>query len=222
MRDGSFQLFLRLTQNVAGWWEAMDRLRAKYGVDIAAKVIGREQDGRPLAPGGGGEDLNDFTYEGDQEGEHTPRFAHIRRANPRDDKVYNDRSHRLLRRGIPFGPFAANQEQARARDEERGLLLNAFMASLEDQFEVVMRRWAGNSGELPVIPGRGGPEAKVSDGPDPLIGANPHPCTLRLQGGGKDELALGRFVHTSGAVYAFAPSISTLRRLGRKEPMREG
>jgi hypothetical protein len=32
-------------------------------------------------------------------------------------------------------------------------------------------------------------------------------------------LDLGRFVHTTGAVYAFAPSLSTLRLLGEDRSM---
>jgi Dyp-type peroxidase family len=221
MRDGSFQLFLRLTQDVAGWWEEMDRLGKPLSEDVAAKVIGRHRDGRPLEPGGGGATNNDFDYADDLKGEHTPRFAHIRRANPRNDAVYNDRSHRLLRRGIPFGPFAEDKEAAEKEDVERGLLLNAFMASIEDQFEVVQRHWASNSGSLPVTPGRGGPQSAVTDGPDPLIGASSHPCLLRRPDKDPVELALGRFVHTSGAVYAFAPSTSTLQRLVDDKPMRD-
>jgi Dyp-type peroxidase family len=220
MRDGSFQVFLRLTQDVAGWLEEMERLGTALSEDVATKVIGRRRDGTPLA-GGGGTELNDFDYTNDPLGNATPRFAHIRRANPRDDAVYNDRSHRLLRRGIPFGPFAKDLAEARANPVERGLLLNAFMASIEDQFEVVQRQWASNSDLLPVTPGRGGPESAVTDGPDPLIGASTHPCLLRRDGQNPVPLHLPRFVRTTGAVYAFAPSISTLRRLGGLESMRD-
>jgi Dyp-type peroxidase family len=221
MRDGSFQVFLRLTQNVAGWLEEMERLGTALSEDVAAKVIGRRRDGTPLAGGGTGTGLNDFDYGDDPLGNDTPRFAHIRRANPRDDAVYNDRSHRLLRRGIPFGPFANDLAEARANPVERGLLLNAFMASIEDQFEVVQRQWASNADLLPVTPGRGGPESAVTDGPDPLIGASTHPCLLRRDGQDPLPLQLPRFVRTTGAVYAFAPSISTLRRLGSQESMRD-
>jgi Dyp-type peroxidase family len=221
MWNGSFQVFLRLNQDVAGWWEQMDDLRRRWSEDIAAKVIGRQQDGTPLAPGGGGQGHNEFDYGDDLLGEHTPRFAHIRRANPRDDDVYNDRSLRLLRRGIPFGPFAEDKNAAERDPVERGLLLNAFMASIEDQFEFVQRNWFSNSDRLPVTPGRGGPQSDVTDGPDPLIGANAHHCTLHRVGQAPERLDLGRFVHTSGAVYAFAPSISALRRLVSPKKLRD-
>jgi Dyp-type peroxidase family len=222
MWDGSFQLFLRLTQDVAGWLEETERLEKQLGEDIAAKVIGRHKDGRPLAPTGGGDRLNDFDYADDPRGEHTPRWAHTRRLNPRRDEWYNDRSHRLLRRGIPFGPPAATRDQTTGNSKiERGLLLNAFMADLDDQFVVVQRDWASNSGSLPVTPGRGGPESAVTDGPDPLIGANLQPCLLRRQGEDPALLDLRRFVHTSGAVFAFAPSMTTLGRLAGGKLMRE-
>jgi Dyp-type peroxidase family len=218
MRNGSFQVFLRLTQNVAGWHEEMGRLGAKLSEDVAAKVIGRRSDGTPLARGGTG--LNDFHYADDLLGNDTPRFAHIRRANPRNDAVFNDRSHRLLRRGIPFGPFAKDAAEARANPVERGLLLSAFMASIEEQFEVVQRNWASNAGLLPVTAGRGWPENAITDGPDPVIGASTHPCLLRRRDKGPVPLDLPRFVRTTGAVYAFAPSIPALHRLGRDERMR--
>jgi Dyp-type peroxidase family len=219
MRDGSFQVFLRLTQDVAGFLGEMERLGEALGEDVAAKVIGRAKDGTPLAGPGGG--LNDFDFAGDPDGDQTPRFAHIRRANPRNDAVFNDRSHRLLRRGIPFGPLAQDQAEARANPVERGLLLNAFMASIDDQFETVLRNWSGNAGVLPVNPGRGWPENAITDGPDPLIGASTHPCLLRRHGQNPVPLDLPRFVRTTGAVYAFAPSVPALRRLGGDEPLRD-
>jgi Dyp-type peroxidase family len=223
MRDGSFQVVLRLTQDVVGWRDQMHRLGSALSEDVAAKAIGRRPDGTPLAPAGGGPGLNDFNFDDDPDGYHTPRFAHIRKANPRDDALFHDRTHRLLRRSIPFGPlFEAGQVEARDEDLERGLLFNAFMASIEDQFEFVQRNWASNAQSTPVTPGAGGAENATADGPDPLIGVSTHPCVLQREGEEPLRLDLRRFVRTSGAVYAFAPSIPTLRRLGRAEPLREG
>jgi Dyp-type peroxidase family len=222
MRDGSFQVFLRLTQDVVGWMQQMDRLRHAVSEDVAAKVIGRRPDGTPLAPADGHRGLNDFNYDDDPDGYHTPRFAHIRKANPRNDEVFHDRAHRLLRRSIPFGPpFKAGEVEAQDGDVERGLLFNAFMASIEDQFEYVQRNWASNAQSLPVTPGPAGAETAPADGPDPLIGTGTHPCVLQREGEEPLQLDLPRFVRTTGAVYAFAPSIPTLRRLGRAEPLRD-
>jgi Dyp-type peroxidase family len=225
MRDGSFQVFLRLTQDVVGWQDQMDRLGSALSKDVAAKAIGRRPDGTPLAPVAGGQGLNDFNYDDDPHGYHTPRFAHIRKANPRNDAVFQDRTHRLLRRSIPFGPpFEKDQAEARDEDVERGLLFNAFIASIEDQFEFVQRNWASSARSLPVRPDPDGAESATAaaDGPDPLIGASPHPCVLQREGEKPLRLDLRRFVRTTGAVYAFAPSIPTLRRLGRAESLRDG
>jgi Dyp-type peroxidase family len=204
MRDGSFQVFLRLTQDVTGWWDQMNALQGELSEDIAAKAIGRQLDGAPLAPNGGGAELNDFHYADDREGVHTPRFAHSRLANERDGGFENA-THRLLRRGVPFGPPAAGRDD----DTERGLLLNAFMASIDDQFEFVQRNWMSNPPE-------------TLDGPDPVIGVSSHPSILRREGMEPEKLDLRRFVHTTGAVYAFAPSLSTLAKLGAEDAMRAG
>jgi hypothetical protein len=63
---------------------------------------------------------------------------------------------------------------------------------------------------------------QAMDGPDPVIGASTHPCILRRENEEPVPLDLGRFVHTTGAVYAFAPSLSTLRLLGEERSMRDG
>jgi Dyp-type peroxidase family len=214
MRDGSFQVFLRLTQNVHGWRTQMARLRAssRAKVDVEAKAIGRTKEGRPLASKGEFAGLNDFDYDDDPEGMKTPCFAHIRKVNPRANAQFY-RTHQLLRRGIPFGPPLPKG----APDDkvERGLLFNAFMASIEDQFEFVQRTWASDPRSLSAFPA-------AADGPDPVAGASDAPCFLRREDGEPLEIHFERFVRTSGAVYAFAPSIPTLGRLGGAELMRVG
>jgi hypothetical protein len=51
------------------------------------------------------------------------------------------------------------------------------------------------------------------DGPDPIIGVRGRPCFLRAEDKPAQELDFRRFVRTTGAAYAFAPSIRTLRWL---------
>jgi Dyp-type peroxidase family len=205
MRNGSFQVFRRLTQHVDEWWAKMRHLAdastpSRY---LAAKAIGRWPDGAPLAPANDREGDNDFDYRDDDFGYHTPRFAHIRKTNPRNDPVFRDRTHRMLRRGIPFTE----------EDGERGLLFNAFMANIEYQFEVMQREWANNQ-HFPSQPfDTLELEEAVVDGPDPITGNGDASCLLRREGQPDRRLDLGEFVHTTGAVYAFAPSMSTLRRL---------
>jgi deferrochelatase/peroxidase EfeB len=221
MRDGSFQVFRRLTR-VRGAWENQSR-------EHTAKAVGRQPDGCPLAPSidydpDHPDTFNNFDYASDPDGVYTPLFAHIRRMNPRDERVFY-RAHRLLRRGIPYED-----------PDERGLLFNAFMASIEGQFEYLMRYWANG------LRADGTP---TGDGPDPLIGRRATPETRWVlrepaeQGESltppkfagatgavfaqpqpsKQQVEFGELVRTTGAVYAFAPSIPTLKRLAEAEPI---
>jgi Dyp-type peroxidase family len=218
MRDGSFQVFRRLRQDVAGWRQRMEALSG-YGnspADIEAAAIGRRQDGRPLDPTHRSGTLNAFTYERDPHGWYTPLYAHIRKMNPRDDTVFRDRSHKLLRRGVPFGPVFDSEKPDAA---ERGLLFNAYMASIEDQFEFLQRRWA-NDPEFPASTlarfQQSAGKGRTVAGLDPVVGDDAQVARRRF---GKrisrdiPTLALGGFVTTTGALYAFAPSIGGLRQL---------
>jgi Dyp-type peroxidase family len=227
MHDGSFQVFRRLVQDVSLWRSEKQRLK-KAARNVDAKLIGRRPDGRPLAATKGGGN-NDFDYAADPEGYQTPRFAHIRKVNPRDDEMFYDRTHRMLRRGIPFGtPFDPAKVGAAEEDADRGLLFNAFMASIEDQFEFVQRSWASNPHFPSQVLDRERPRA---DGHDPLIGVGSGPCVLRRKRKRRfrrkaktDQdlhLDLPRFVRTTGAVYAFAPSIPALRSLAARDLMRD-
>lgn len=224
MADGSFQVFRRLRQDVPGFWaQVTERVSSLPSDDpmkedvLGAKLVGRWRSGTPLARApqrdnrsaqDRGRD-NDFNFNGDLEGHTTPRFAHIRKMYPRDRR-FNDDRRRILRRGIPFGrPFDPAGGRGRGVDADRGLLFNVFMASIEEQFEFLQQSWA----HLADFPGVVVGDSKV-DGPDPIIGEDPAPVRLAREGLEDTTLDFRRFVVTSGAVYAFAPSISTLRRLG--------
>ncbi|MET0419028.1 MAG: Dyp-type peroxidase [Actinoplanes sp.] len=224
MRGGSFQVFRRLRQDVAGWWHKMDRLSdgGSTPEDVAARAMGRRLDGTPLAPDANPDDHNDFTFRGDESGAHTPLYAHIRKMNPRRDEMFRDRSHKLLRRGIPFGPPT---NRAAPDDRERGMLFNAYMASIEDQFEFLQRCWA-NDPEFPSsTTAKFGAEPGTPpqvDGLDPVIGDSAEFAHRRL--GAKvvervPKLAFGGFVTTTGSVYAFAPSRDSLALLAGEAPL---
>jgi hypothetical protein len=137
----------------------------------------------------------------------TPLFAHIRKMYPRDHERHGDRFHRMLRRGIPFGePFDPTNGRGHGVDADRGLLFNVFQASIEQGFEFLQQAWADNDTF---------PEAQT--GPDPVIGENPAPIRLEREAMPDAFLDFRRFVHTSGALYAFAPSLTTMRRIGAGE-----
>jgi len=224
MRGGSFQVLRRLRQDVAGWWDRMGELAGGDGTaeDAAARAVGRRLDGTPLMPDANPDDPNDFTYRDDKLGSHTPLYAHIRKMNPRDDEVFRDRSHKLLRRGIPFGP---RFERGRPDDRERGIVFNAYMASIEEQFEFLQRRWANDPsfpastlakyGRMP------NGELRV-DGLDPVIGQDADTARQRLTEDVVRSIpkpAFGGFVVTTGAVYAFAPSRPALQQLAGEAPL---
>ncbi|HEX8219225.1 MAG TPA: Dyp-type peroxidase [Chloroflexia bacterium] len=99
---------------------------------------------------------------GDNPAEVCPYAGHIRKAYPRNDEFDGDphsrlnevttQTHRLLRRGIPFGPVAQSSLEAPGSPDEadggdagqRGLLFFAYMTSIEDQFEFVTKSWVNN------------------------------------------------------------------------------
>jgi deferrochelatase/peroxidase EfeB len=91
--------------------------------------------------------------------------AHIRKAYPRDevtvavaeDSESDTQTHRLLRRGIPFGGSFGAAVGGGIHDP-RGLLFQCYQRSIEDQFEFVQSQWVNNprSGSYPVAGSPGG------------------------------------------------------------------
>jgi deferrochelatase/peroxidase EfeB len=181
---------------------------------LAARLCGRWRDGVPLvmAPDAGSpqpsaEDLNRFDYvtvEPDPDGRRCPLGSHIRRTNPRRHPVMGGAGdkHRLIRRGMPYGPPFDPQ---RPDDTERGLVGMFICASLRNQFEFVMKEWV-NDGMFAAGLGRT---------KDPLCGAN-EPPDGAFSAPGDPPLqitGLSSFVTTRGAAYLFLPSMTALRHL---------
>ena len=238
MNNGSFQVWRRLTQDVPGFWsQVTSQLQAQNPSlpptdpatedQLAAKLMGRWRSGTPVDAAPSADDRsardplddNDFDFSGraadgsldapgvapsiDSAGLRCPVDAHIRKMNPRNG---GEASHRIMRRGIPFGlPFDPAAGRGQGVDADRGLVFVAFMASIENQFEFLQSSWA--NGPFP------------AGGHDPIIGFPdathpPHTHVLpRDNGLPAISLTLQRFVQTTGAVYAFAPSLTTLKVL---------
>jgi Dyp-type peroxidase family len=172
---------------------------------------------------------------GDPGGVILPPCGHIRKAYPRDDitpagagekkpKDASDKSeqdtqtHRLLRRGIPYGaPSQSRPEVPLQDDADRGLLFLAYQTSIVRQFEFVTKLWVNNANFKD--PGAGH---------DLIIGQNNKPgekrvrkARLKFADGQEKEVTTADektgqgvdWVVPTGGGYFFAPSIATLRQL---------
>jgi len=204
-RDGSFLVFRRLRQDVQQFNDYLETNARGNGVDpewLAAKLVGRWRSGAPLelAPDTDNKDLgedeiasNAFSLTSDPSGQICPFASHIRKVYPRDDEgALSVNTHRLLRRGIPYDD-----------GDHRGLLFMAYQTSIVNQFEHVMKEWAGNPNFN-----------KKGTGADLLFGRAIGPKTFQINF--KDRpLTLKRpdkpWIVPTGGGYFFAPSIQALR-----------
>jgi Dyp-type peroxidase family len=224
-RNGSYAVFRRLSQDVARFRQNLSEQAAKAKRDLApeflgAKLVGRWTTGAkvgdsmserkaPAWPGDEAARVTNEDFKNDPHGERFPFVAHIRKANPRNG---DSQRHRLIRRGIPYGPPLAPGMQHDG--VQRGLLFLAYQASLADQFEHIQRNWFNNT-KFP----------NPNTGRDPLVGQSRglNETTLPLKGG-PVSLTLKQFVTMTGGGYFFSPSIQALKLLAdpRRVPAAEG
>jgi Dyp-type peroxidase family len=183
---------------------------------VAAKIMGRWRNGAPLTlfpdgpPAEGsfeGDRLNGFGYADDPDGLRCPIGSHIRRANPRDGRIVarnTNHSHRIVRRGIPYGPRYDPDAPVEA---ERGLLGSFICASLIAQFEALQYDWINLGLQDPRITGTN----------DAVVGNNdPRFSSFRLAVGSSAIVLreVPNLVITKGGAYLFLPSIRALEHLG--------
>jgi Dyp-type peroxidase family len=227
--NGSFVVFRKLAQDVAGFQNFLDRAtrnadgssnpeRAKR---LSAKMIGRWPSGAPLtlAPETDDPELgkdkyrnNDFGFAGsDPDGFACPVGSHVRRANPRDALAFPSEParslaianrHRIIRRGRPYHEVSA----AAGETVEQGLLFVAINAALQRQFEFIQQSWLNN----PKFNG-------LYDERDPISSANPGDGLLTIQARPLREHLQGlpRFVTVRGGAYFFLPSIRAINFLAQ-------
>ena len=217
-RNGTYVVWRKLHQDVALWRRTIEAAAARYPYGdarkLAAKVVGRWQDGTPVETHPFGPDpefdpaahgANDFRYGADLDGRRCPLGAHVRRTNPRDALGHAGKlsfRHRMIRRGMPYGPVLPDGV---LEDDgaERGLVFVSFQASIFRQFEGVQTPWI-NDGN---IFGLGADK-------DFLLGDAAGSGKMTIQGEKPYFLAPQQaFVVTRGGEYLFVPGISGLQAI---------
>ena len=208
---------------------------------LGAQMVGRWKDGAPIIKAPKADDpelaegtpnVNDFEFDGDRKGLVCPWAAHIRKVYPRDDvpgnvnppPAENDpkhtigkaeaftQTHRMLRRGIAFGPELTEHEARAGRsdpDHPRGLLFKSYVTSLEDQFEFVQQKWVNNANFSQPGAGIDAIIGQSPQEPAPFLGAAP----FSKDAAKKPALSFERFVFMQGGAYFFAPSITAVKGL---------
>jgi Dyp-type peroxidase family len=219
-RNATFMVWRKLHQDVATFRSQLAAQAQRLGLDpefVAAKIVGRWRDGSPLAlrpdapdPALGNDRrrANDFRYGDDRLGLRCPRGAHVRRTNPRDALVGASDGrltarHRILRRGMPYGP--ALPEGAPDDGADRGLLFVCLQASIERQFEIVQAQWC-NDGNAFGLGAQGDPIAAPPDSEmRHMIEGEPPRFVSPLRS----------CVRCRGGEYLLVPSVGALRALPR-------
>jgi Dyp-type peroxidase family len=234
---GTLVAFRRIRQDVAGFRAFVGQEASTLGMDVTkvgAKLVGRWASGAPVDAAPDADDPalaidsarnNHFDYSTDSSGTRTPRFAHIRKANPRagnPDTLADTQRRRIIRRGIPYGdPLPATGATPEQEAADRGLLFFCCQASIEDQFVFIQKTWVNN----PNFPGGAHPAPNVynpppqepPDGEDPIEGmhhGHGHD-NLKVDGQPDRQIALTQqFVTVTAGEYLFAPSVPQLAAWG--------
>ena len=198
-----------------------DELLLARGEAIAAKMVGRWQDGRSLVtsreptvpsddPALDPSRINGFRYreyEGrtiDPIGARCPLGSHVRRANPRDSLGWDGlltKRHRIIRRGMPYGEPAPGRGTD-VEPADRGLMFACYQTSIERQFELIQSRWL-NDGDAFWL---GREKDCLSMGSRMTVQGDREPTYL--------PAPKKPFINTRGGDYFFVPGLPALRALG--------
>jgi Dyp-type peroxidase family len=229
---GSFFVFRKLEQNVAGFKQQEDNLSTALGLDTGpfneragALIVGRFEDGSPVVLDPLPTDMppvNDFSFRSDEQGSRCPFTSHIRKVNPRGESPFHlakdgvtpvatttrqERGHIMARRGITYGTRtydATTNDFTDKPTKDVGLLFMAYMSNIENQFEFTQGAWANNPAFV-----------TAGVGIDPVIGEAPAVEIDVKDGwsGAACKFTFEQFVTMKGGEYFFAPSIDFLRTI---------
>jgi len=147
-----------------------------------------------------------------------PQCGHIRKVNPRDldtdqGSPTTTLAHRILRRGIPFGPPLPIGATEDAALEERGLLFVSYQASIREQFEFLCANWMNDQSKPSIF------APPTGSGYDMIVGQNTAPTGNRarfcLIGASSQKIStdvdgVREWVIPTGGGYFFTPSKSAV------------
>ena len=175
---------------------------------------------------------NFFEYGYDPKGLNVPRAGHIRKAYPRDqpgseasgtETESATQTHRLLRRGIPFGASLGAASHGGPHEvfpNDRGLLFLCYQRDIENQFEFVQSAWVNDKNfPCPAAGGSPCPGDGQPDGEDGVMAqSSAGTFAVPTESGTNYIPALKHFVTTTGGEYFFAPSITALYHIAQAQP----
>ncbi|POS72801.1 dyp-type peroxidase [Diaporthe helianthi] len=231
-KDGSFLAF-RFLQQLVPEFDRFLELNAPRVNDpavntaelLGARFTGRWKSGAPIQVTPLHDDPklaadktknNVFTFDqGNQE--KCPFAAHVRKMNPRGD-IPNEaiNQHKVMRRGIQYGPEVDDRErQQHKTQKDRGLLFVSYQSSLGNGFQFLQKAWANAVNFPPGAPPGQTPgfdpligqidNTVHNEGPRNMTGANPADVAASM------DLGFQVWVVPKGGEYFFSPSISVLR-----------
>lgn len=167
--------------------------------------------------------LRNFSYASDTDGSCCPFSSHLRRSNPRDmldptvkppkqpgqiakaTTVLNNR-RRILRRGLTYGHSGTGISD----QQEHGILMLVFCASLFRQFEFVQQQWLEY-----------GHDFQAGNDTCPLVGNHGDQAKFVIEASAKSRKPpficdhLPQFVEVRGGAYFFVPSLTALRLIAQ-------
>ena len=223
---GSFFVYRKLEQNVKAWEKDVNDLAEKLkGSEPAdpslagAYTMGRFQDGTPVVEqktsSGKKPEENNFNYKDDLQGLKCPFQAHARKVNPRGDieslaapeiSLEKEKMNRIVRRGINYGHLPSEKPE-----KDAGLLFMCFQADLENQFNLMQKKWAKDPNFV-----------KAKTGTDAVIGVEKrdeqgkvvketYKWPTKWGESEQTEVDFTHWVTMKGGEYFFAPSMSFLK-----------